>query len=281
VGTADADTRRLARVIDHPIRSRILQLLGERGPLGWKELSAEVGVRTGALYHHLDTLEGLVERDESKKYSLTKSGRIVYERTSQSHTIDAVRQAATEIKHEGASRRILQAFFTPRSAIESISSRTDVSAVVLIAVAVGLALFSGVEGISPALYYLRPDPGPLQTVGAFSASLGGVVLFCYLVGRLAFNSVVDVLTLAAATVISFLPVFALSALTRFPLLASAFASSPVSFTLLLVFFQAWSTTILGAGLSVSTGVRIERTLLVSLVLLYATMFVMLVLGTKL
>ncbi len=281
MGVADADARKLAKVIDHPIRWRIIELLGDRGPLGWKELSADVGVRTGALYHHLDTLEGLVGRDPSKKYFLTKSGRIVYERTSQSHTIEAIRQAVTEMKQEGSSRRFLRAFFTPRWMIESLTSSRAVSATVLAAAALGLALFSDLEGISPALYYLRPDPGFLQTVGAFSASLTGVVALCYAAGRLAFNTGVDLLQLAAASSVSFLPVFFLSGLTRIPVLSSAFASSSLAFTLILVFFQSWSATIVGAGLSVSSGVRIERTLLASLVLLYATMVAMLLLGTKL
>ncbi len=281
VGTEDADARRLAKVIDHPIRSRIIELLGERGPLGWKELSAAVGVRTGALYHHLDTLEGLVERDSSKRYALTKSGRIVYERTSQSHTVESVRRAAAEIRQEGSLRRILRAIFTPRSFIESLTATRRAGAAIFAAAAASLALLSGVEGISPALYYLRPDPGLLWTVGGFSASLAGVMALCYAAGRLVFNASVDLLPLATASSLSFLPVFVFSVLTRVPVLSSAFASSAAVFTLLLVFFQAWSATILGAGLSVSSGVRIERALLVSLILLYATMFVMLVQGTKL
>ncbi len=281
MGAVDADARRLAKVIDHPIRSRIIELLGDRGPLGWKELSAEVGVKTGALYHHLDTLEGLVGRDPSKKYFLTKAGRIVYERTSQSHTVDAIKQAASEIRQEGGTRRLIQEFFTPRSAIRSLTSTRAVSAAILAAATAGMVLFSGMEGISSTLYYLHSDPGFLQTVGAFSASLAGVVALSYASGRLVFNTGVDLLPLAAASSLSFLPVFAFSALTRLQVLSSAFASSATVFTLLLVFFQAWSTAILGAGLSVSSGVRVERTLLVSLVLLYATMFAMLVQGTKL
>lgn len=281
MGTVEADARRLAKVIDHPIRSRIIRLLGERGPLGWKELSADVGVKTGALYHHLDTLEGLVGRDSAKKYFLTKSGRIVYERTAESHTIDAVKQAAAEIRQEGPSRRLLQAIFTPRSALRALTSTRTVSVGVLVAASLGLTLFSFVEGISPELYYLRPDPGFLTSVGMLYASLVAVVVLCYAVGRVAFGSRPDLMPLAVGASLSFLPVYALSALAMVPALTSLLASSALAFTVLLVLFQAWSTAILGAGLSVSTGVRIERSLLVSLVLLYATMFVMLVQGTKL
>jgi hypothetical protein len=281
MGAVDAEARRLAKIIDHPIRARIIELLGDRGALGWKELSTDLGVKTGALYHHLDTLEGLVERDSSKKYVLTKSGRIVYTRTSQTHTIDAVRKAALDIKREGTSRRLALAIFVPRSVIRSLTSTKPLAALVLVSLAAALVLFFIVTGISPALYYLHPDPGLIPTAGGFAVSLGGLVAICYAASKLAFNSGVELLPLAAASFLSYLPVLALSALTLIPAASSVFASSSVTFTLLLVFFQAWSATILGAGLSVASGARIERTLLLSLVVVYTTMVVMLLQGTKL
>jgi hypothetical protein len=281
MGAVDAEARKLSKVIDHPIRSRIITLLGERGALGWKELSTELGVRTGALYHHLDTLEGLVERDPSKKYALTKAGRIVYAKTSQSHTIDAVKEAAMEIRQEGTARRLALAIFVPRSMIRVFTSSKSVAAIVSLAFAGALALLSGIIGISPIIYYLRPNPSLLSTLGGFSVSLAGLVALGYASAKIIFNSSVDILPLAASASLSYLPVFAFSILTRASTSATLFASSSTALTLCLVFFQAWSSSIFGAGLSVASGIRIERTLLVSLAVLYATMVVMLLLGTRL
>ncbi len=281
MGMEDAEARRLAKIIDHPIRARIIDLLGEKGALGWKELSTELGVKTGALYHHLDTLEGLVERDTAKKYSLTKSGKIVYSMTSESRTIDSVRRAALEIKREGTSRRLASSIFIPRSLLGYLASTRSSAAAALVGVVAALAAFSGWAGISPTLYYLHPDPGLVPTVGALLGSLAALVILCYVAARFVFRSNVDPLSLAAVSSFSFLPVFAASALVQFPPVASLFASSSAAFTLTLVFFQTWSSTILGAGLSIASGVRIERTLLVSLAILYATMVVMLVQGPKL
>ena len=280
MGVVDADARRLAKVIDHPIRSRIITLLGDRGPLGWKELSSELGVKTGALYHHLDTLEGLVERDSAKKYSLTKSGKIVYSRTSQSHTIDSVRLAASEIKKEGYSRRLLAAVFVPRSLIGLLVSSRESASLVLLAIAGGLALLSWAGGFSPVLYYIRPDPGFLPTVGGLLASMTGAFSICYASARVGFGSSVDALSLAASSALSFVPVLAASIIATLPSVSSFLATSSAGFTLLLIFFQTWSVTILGAGLSVASGIRIERSLLVSLVALYATMAAMLALGVR-
>ncbi|MDA4119247.1 MAG: winged helix-turn-helix domain-containing protein [Thaumarchaeota archaeon] len=279
MGEEDADARRLAKVIDHPIRARIIDLLGEKGSLGWKELSTELGVKTGALYHHLDTLEGLVERDSSKKYSLTKSGRIVYSRTSESHTMAAVQKAAIDMRREGAGRRLAVSIFAPRSLLSYLTSSTNSAALVATTAGVALAVLSIWAGISPRLYFLRPGPGIISTVGGFTASLAALIILGYASTKLAFKSEVDLASLAAGASISFLPVFAVSFLTIIPQTSALLASSSIAYTLLLVFFQTWSSTLFGAGLSVASGVRIERTLVVSILILYATMIFMLLQGS--
>lgn len=278
MGAFDADARRLSKVIEHPIRARIIDLLGERGPLGWKELSTELGVKTGALYHHLDMLEGLVGRDAAKKYFLTKSGRIVYSKTSQAHTIEAVKQAAVEIRQEGAARRVALSLFVPRPLFSILTSTKLSSSVVLLVVGASLAAYSGLAGFAPSLFYLRQDPGFFQTVGGFGVSLLALVVLSYISVRFVFKSEADPVSLTATTSVSFLPVYAFSVLSLVPAVSSFLTNSSLAFTLLLVSFQTWSSVLLGAGMSVSSGVRVERTLLASLGILYVTMVLMLLQG---
>lgn len=278
MGDSGDETRRLAKIIEHPVRARIIELLGEKGPLGWKELSQELGVKTGALYHHLDTLEGFIERDASKKYTLTKSGMIVYEETAKSRTVDSVHKAALEIKRQGQSRRLISSIFVPRSLVASFTKSRPASAAVLIAAIAVFTLFAAAEGLTPSLYYLRPDPGLANVIIGFAWSLGALLATCYVAARAVFKSAVDVLPLAAATAISFIPAFVFSGVSLIPVVSTLLSSSTTVFTLFEVVFQTWSATILGAGLSVASGVRIEKTLLVSLAVVYATMFLMLVRG---
>ncbi len=281
MGAVDAGARKLSKVINHPARARIIELLGERGALSWKELSTELGVKTGALYHHLDVLEGLVERDSSKRYILTGAGRIVYSRTSESRTIESVQKAALEISQEGARWRLAGSVFAPRSLVESLSSSRSVATAVFAIAAVALGALSGVAGFAPTLYYLRPDPNFVYTVGGFAASLAVIIALGYLCARLVFRSSVDLASLAASASLSFVPVFAASALTLIPAASAFLAASSIAYTLFLVFFQTWSAGIFGAGLSAASGVRVERTLLVSLVVLYATVVAMLLQGARL
>jgi DNA-binding transcriptional ArsR family regulator len=280
MGATDAGARKLSKIIEHPIRARIIELLGEKGSMGWKELSSELGVKTGALYHHLDMLEGLVERDPSKKYFLTKSGTIVYSRTSESRTIEAVRKAALDISREGGSRRMLVSLFAPRTLIGRLTSTDSSSSLVVLLTTAALLVYLLAAGISPTLYFLRPDPGVLPTAGGLSASLASLIVVGYGSARSFLGSTVELLPLAAASCLSFLPVLAASVLTQIPATSTLLSSSSLAFTLILVFFQTWSSAVFGAGLSVSTGVRMEKTMLVSLAILYSTMVAMLLLGAK-
>jgi DNA-binding transcriptional ArsR family regulator len=278
VAELDADTRILAKIVGHPIRSKIIALLGERGPLSWKELSTELGVKTGALYHHLDTLEGLVERDASKKYVLTKTGRIVYSSLSESHTIDAVQKAVLEIKSEGSTTRTLASIFVPRSLLDSLASSRSLAVLFLVFFSVSFSVLSAWSHTSPHLYFIKSDPGFIQIFGDYFVSLGGLVAICLVADMAFYKTNLDVVSLATVSAFSFVPAFAASIFALLPPIENFLAMSSIVYTLYLVFFQAWCSTLLGAGLSAVSGIRIERTLFIGLVALYATMVLMLIQG---
>jgi hypothetical protein len=85
--------------------------------------------------------------------------------------------------------------------------------------------------------------------------------------------------------LSFIPLCLFGAALHFLNGSGALASTalPLSFfgssaavTVMFAFFQAW-----GAGMSVASGLRVEKTLMVSLVVLYATVMIILVQGGRL
>ncbi|HYC27109.1 MAG TPA: ArsR family transcriptional regulator [Nitrososphaerales archaeon] len=269
------DARRLSRVVNHPIRAKIIELLGEKGPLAWKELSEALGVKTGALYHHLDILEGLVERDPSKKYSLTKSGRIIFERTSVSKDFQSIQGAAKEIMRQGALRRRLVSFFVPRAPLETLTSSRPRSMAVFAVLAAAMGAWLVLAGVAPALYFLRAGPGPYQSLGVFALSLASLLLVCTLGAKIMSGPVPDLPSLAAGCVFSYLPVFFYSVLVQLPEAGGALTSSSSLYTAGQVVFQAWSGAVLGAALSAASGIRIEKTLPIGLIAVYATMFLML------
>src|SRR5690348_16278720 len=112
------DTARLMKIINHPVRLRIIELLASEGPLTWKDLSTQLGVKTGALYHHLDTLENIVTRDSERRYALTKMGLDVYDYLSQNKVRNS--QTLEKVMRRRSPLGVVRGIFVPRFLVASL-----------------------------------------------------------------------------------------------------------------------------------------------------------------
>jgi DNA-binding transcriptional ArsR family regulator len=281
------DPAKVMRIINHPVRMRIIELLAVK-PMSWKELSTEVGVKTGSLYHHLDTLERLVTRDSERRYTLTRLGREIFAQLNDggktpAQSMQGIEKAMKKKTLGGSVREV----FVPRSLIvplTSTRSRGMVSLLGISALAVGLLLLSGDELV---LFSFSPSSSVLLSVATYAMSLAALTAAAYVALAVAFKERADVTTLLTSTALSFIPlclfgaalhlldVYASPASAAFPV--SIFAASPVV-TVMFAFFQAWGAGVVGAGMSVASGLRVEKTLVVSLVVLYATLLIVLLQG---
>jgi len=264
---------------------RIIELLAVK-PMTWKELSTEVGVKTGSLYHHLDTLENIVTRDPERRYTLTRLGREIFaqlndEGKTPAQSMQGIEKAMKKKTPWGSVREV----FVPRGLIvplTSTRSRGLASLLVVSALAVGLLLLSGDELV---LFSFSPSSGALLSVATYAGSLAALAAVAYAALALAFKERADVVTLLAATALSFIPLClfgaALHLLSAEPWFSSSVFADSAAVTVMFAFFQAWGAGVVGAGMSVASGLRIEKTLVVSLVVLYATMLIILLQGGRL
>ena len=281
------DSARVMRIVNHPVRMRIIELLAVK-PMSWKELSTELGVRTGSLYHHLDTLERIVTRDSERRYTLTKLGREIFaqlndERKTPAQSMQGIEKAMRKRTLAGVAREV----FVPRSLIvplTSTRSRGVASLAAICALAVGLLVASGDELV---LFSFSPTSSVLLSVFTFAGSLVALTAVAYVSLGAAFKERGDVVTLLTSAALSFIPLCLFGAGLHFLYadLAPASAAFPLSIfasgtavTVMFAFFQAWGAGVVGAGMSVASGLRVEKTLVVSLVVLYATMLIILVQG---
>jgi DNA-binding transcriptional ArsR family regulator len=284
------DSAKVMRIVNHPIRMRIIELLAAR-PMSWKELSNALGVRTGSLYHHLDTLERIVARDSERRYTLTRLGQEIYaelndEKKTRAQSMQGIERAMKKRTLGGLAREV----FVPRSTIVPLTStrpRGVAALAAISALAIGLLLVSGDELV---LFSFSPSGSVIVSVATYVASLVGLTAAAYLAMAVVFKVRAEAVTLFASTALSFIPIClfgaglrflyagASSASAAFPL--SIFASS-TAVTVMLAFFQAWGAGVVGAGMSVASGLRVEKTLVVSLVVLYATMLIILLQGGRL
>jgi hypothetical protein len=285
------DSAKVMRIINHPIRKRIIELLAVR-PMSWKELSSEVGVRTGSLYHHLDTLEKIVSRDSQRRYTLTKLGQEIYselsdEKNSPAQSMQGIERAMKKRTFLGLVREV----FVPRALIVPLTStrtRAIASLAAISVVALLLLVFSGDQLV---LFSFSPSASAPVSVLTYLASLVGLAAIAYAAISVAFKQRGDAATLLASAALSFIPLCLFGAFLHFLVLAGppgAAAPFPLSVftdatavTITFAFFQAWGAGVVGAGMSVATGLRVEKTLVVSLVILYATMLIIFVQGGRL
>ena len=281
------DSAKIMRIVNHPVRMRIIELLAVR-PMSWKELSSELGVRTGSLYHHLDTLERIVTRDSERRYTLTRLGQEIFvqlndEKKTPAQSMQGIEKAMKK-KTLGGS---VQEIFVPRSLIfplTSTRSRGIASLVGISALALGLLLLSGDELV---LFSFSPSSSMLLSVATYAASLAALTAVAYIALAVVFKEHGDVVTLLTSTALSFIPLCLFGAALHFLYLdaSPASASFPLSIfadsvavTVMFAFFQAWGAGVVGAGMSVASGLRVEKTLVVSLVVLYATMLIIVLQG---
>lgn len=288
--TERPDPARVMRIVNHPVRMRIIELLSLK-PMSWKELSSELGVRTGALYHHLDTLEGIITRDPERRYALTPLGREIYaqlndEKKTPAQSLQGIERAMKRRTLAGSVTEV----FVPRGLIVPLTSsrpRGLASLALISSMVVGLLVLSGEELV---LFSFSPSASALMSLWTFLGSLAVLAGVAYFALQTAFKERGDVVTLLTSAALSFLPLCVFGALLSLAFGGASLGSAafPLSLlsdsavvTVVFAFFQAWGAGILGAGMSVASGLRVEKTLVVSLVVLYATMLVFLVQGGRL
>lgn len=261
------------RVLDHPVRQRIIEFLGEAGSLSWKELSGSVGVATGALYYHLDVLEGVVVRDEQRRYRLTKQGEQVYNYLRDSPSPNP--QGIADAMRPKRSWLLLGTVFAPRQLVQRLALRPWTTLVASLGVSGILVLGLVLTGFSPWLFYLAPASSDWLSVGGYLVSLAALLGTGSASSLILYRTAPSLPSLIPGSVLAFVPIVAFGVLVR---LVPSLGTTGYLFTPLLVLSQAWSATFLASAISVASAVRIERTMLVSLAVLYATVVIMLAQG---
>ncbi len=64
--------------LSHPVRRKIIELIGDEGPRTYSQLLEETGLQSGTLNYHLGKLKELLVKDEDGRYSLSHLGVLAY-----------------------------------------------------------------------------------------------------------------------------------------------------------------------------------------------------------
>ncbi|MEM3424113.1 MAG: helix-turn-helix domain-containing protein [Nitrososphaeria archaeon] len=252
------DSKKL-RLIKHPVRKRIIELLGEKESMSFTELRNEMNLPVGTLYYHLDVLKEYILQDNDRRYFLSKDGRKLYE------LLSTYKSGSGDF----GKTVFIPSWFFPileRNTLFSIASFFTVS------ILGGLISYLSGEVLILLHYGVSIFPSILDAI-LFPISIISYIIYTTILGRLLSSRQASTGGKLASSIV-FVPML-------IPLLAPSlfYNNIPENMFIMLhliltITFQVISTILGAAYLSSVYGMRFERALLVQVLyyIISATIF---------
>jgi hypothetical protein len=262
--------------LSNRVRRQIIEILRTRQSAGFKDLHETVKTSVGALYHHLDALEGLIAQTPDKKYVLTDQGRAAIE----AFGVTEEKFAAQNLHSPPETRLglLTKELFFGRSLFLQISQHPVLS----FAVAVPLMFLAGWASAMTNL-----EPLLLFYLNSSSATNPWLLVMLFPIGWVANFAAAEILSvgifkrrggessLLSGTAFAMLPLMAVPGILSIAQFARL--STVVSnyfFVLLPIVLQVWIVCLLSSAVSISKGLKMEKTAVVSLGVVYMNIIVL-------
>jgi hypothetical protein len=231
----------------------------------------------GALYHHLDMLEGIVAQESDRKYVLTEQGRSAIETFS-------VSEEKITAGHAQASKETRVGFLSGEVLLgRTLMNYLNADPIRSLPLAILIVAFGGwissQTRLEPLLlFYLTPSSGTVSTLFLLMFPIGWLVTFIMadILSTFVFHRTGDDLRLLNATAFAMLPLLVVPGLFSLAQLVSPGRSLGFTAILLPIFLQAWVVCLLASAVSISKGLKLERAALISLGVVYLNILILLV-----
>lgn len=272
----ELDIFRVYKLLDHPVRKEIIELLGEHGRLGFKELKEKLRINVGALYYHFDVLGDLLTQDENRKYILTDLGRMAYQflTSEKAQLIDIeVKEKAKMLRSSNKILRGLKSLFWPSTFFIKLyeSPKRHVADAVLILI---LGSWFLIEAkVEPILFFFNTGGSPSSEIiiAKLLTSLIVIVSVSEVISRIFFKRSGGVLCLFIGVSFSLIPLFIFPVLLLFENSNMPIFRDPLFEGIIQFFLQVWSLCILTSAISLSKGFKAEKAAIISLTLVYVNL----------
>lgn len=267
--TQDAITK-VYSALGNPYRRQIVQILRERGKAGFKELHEALKISVGALYHHLDTLGELVTQDPEKKYTLTDKGRAAINALSVSEEkmATAIPQLSSKDSRIGFLSRELLFGRSLFNYLNDEPLRSIPLTMIILLLGGWVSFQTNLEPL--LLFYLNPSRGIGQVWFLLMFPLGWLATFIVTdaLASFVYQRRGGDLSLANGTAFSMLPLLIVPLLLFLVQPFSTVLRTTASLIVLQILVQVWVICLLASAISISKGLRMERTALISLAVMY-------------
>jgi len=248
-----------------PARRRIVEILGEQEKIGFKELKQRLDLGVGTVYYHLDMLSDYLTQDKQRKYHLNDRGRLLCQSLKGGGASSSTLQMSETLGHR-LSRWL---FLVPVFAKTTQSLKLlPLALIIFVAGALGSALASS----QSLLFFYSPFTAYQFETTALLYVFNWISLFLFseLVIYLFFKRTGGDLQLFVCLGVASFPV------ALFPYLYM-FLSYEVARYFLLV-LTIWSVMLLASAYSFSKGLRLDKSIVLSLSVLYLNTAILLVTG---
>ena len=264
----ESEVSRFYTVLGHPLRRSIIKVIGETGSASFTDLKETLGVSVGTLYYNIDLMEGLVGQDESKRYILTHKGKIAYRLLVESEE-KLVSLGVEAEKRRGWSGFLVRAL-TLRGLFSYLYESPKLSlpsAVIILVYGMWITYHANLYPLI-FLYTQTPVLSRFFTPLLFMAGWTVVNVLGNLVPFILYNRPKDGLgCLLIGSCYSFLPslVFpTIWALVKFFYIGIGLFSAQ----LVMLVSMGYSLSLLTTAVSVAKGLKTEKAVAVSMVILY-------------
>jgi hypothetical protein len=258
-----AEDSRYYTILRDPARRKIIEILGEQGKIGFKELKENLGLGVGTVYYHLDMLSDFLSQDKQRKYALNDRGRLLY-RWLKDGSLPPTLDASEAFSHKLGRWLFLSPIFAKTTKPHIL---LPISLLILIFGAVG----SGLANVDPLLFFYQPFSSyPFESIVAiFLFNWIGLFLFVEAVTYLFYKRVGNDLQL-----------FVSLGIAAFPqaLIPYFYMFLPEATRFLQIVFQTWTILLLSSAFCFGKGLRLDKAIVISLLVLYLNIAFLLVLG---
>lgn len=242
-------------------------MLGEQGKTGFKELRSSLGLGVGTVYYHLDMLSDFISQDKSRKYSLNDRGQSLYKSLKDGNVSPTLRVGSEALSHRLGRWLFLSPVF-------SKTTRLEIFLPMAIAVLVLGALGSASAKLEPVFFFYFSSVRSFESVAVmFLFYWVGIFFLAEAIIYVLFRRKGGDLQLFACLGLAALPL----ALFPYLYLAIPIASSWMSRYVLLI-LQVWTLLLTSSAFSFGKGLRLDRSIIVSLIILYLNISVLLLQG---
>ncbi|TFG29362.1 MAG: hypothetical protein EU532_03230 [Promethearchaeota archaeon] len=273
--------------LSHEIRRKILKIIGDNEFSSFTNLKRILKVSTGTIYHHLDSLSQLIQQKKNKKYYLTDLGIHAY--NSLKENIEIMESIDFSNREYGSPLIKFLFALTPIKFFSFKDKDKTYNIIISMVVLIIGTILCGLNGFFSFLLFFIKTPENIYQLSLISHLFLGVffilnfLIYFFLVEvccRIFYRKKDNTLNFFLSFPVILYPMV-IYLFIHFILLSTELIQiSVISFidTVFLIFFQILSLWLLTYNLKVTKGLKIERGLIIALLLHYGSFTIVLFLS---